>query len=89
MFTPTENKPLCDRCANPDNDGALKARGDMLLCVGCFEGWLGVCCCCGSEVPELSLRDSEQVEGDRVCPECFRSDCCNEDDSTVREGFEE
>lgn len=70
MFTPTENKPLCDRCLNDDRDGALKARGDLLLCQGCYEGWMGCCDDCGAEVPELSLVDSQLLEGERYCAEC-------------------
>jgi len=92
MFTPVENKPLCDRCLNDDRDGALRARGDMLLCVGCWEGWLSECNCCGREVPELTLVDSRLLEGERYCPWCAeleQNDCSCEDDSTVREGFEE
>jgi hypothetical protein len=75
MLTPVENKPLCDRCCNDDRDGALQARGDLLLCVGCVSGWMGTCDACGSEVPELSLADDTRIEGERLCRDCVRDAC--------------
>ena len=65
------NRPLCTRCENDDRDGALRARGDMLLCVGCYEAHLEECDECGVEVPEYLLRDSKLVGFDRICPKCF------------------
>lgn len=91
-FVPANpDRPCCSRCEGSDEDGALKARGDLLLCIACHEGWMGTCDGCGAEVPELKLVDSQLLEGERYCAECaaVERDPCSLDDGSTREGFEE